>query len=209
MNFGDIYLKALDEMYENSSVGLKKSTEVLNITGQVLPVTLDDIKVCAELEDGTIVEDRRKIPEIAYEKITKIKRIFISPSNCFPSPGVLEAIEEADAIIIGPGSLYTNVLPNLLVRNVSKAIKDSKALKIYITNIMTEPGQTDDFSISDHLQALFDHTGKDIIDYCLADTGEIVPEFVRKYNQEGQDIVDQDIDKATKKGIKVIRWWVY
>ena len=205
MNFGDIYLKALDEMYENSSVGLKKSTEVLNITGQVLPVTLDDIKVCAELEDGTIVEDRRKIPEIAYEKITKIKRIFISPSNCFPSPGVLEAIEEADAIIIGPGSLYTNVLPNLLVRNVSKAIKDSKALKIYITNIMTEPGQTDDFSISDHLQALFDHTGKDIIDYCLADTGEIVPEFVRKYNQEGQDIVDQDIDKATKKGIKVIQ----
>lgn len=205
LNFGDIYLTALDEMYDNTSVGIKKSTEVLNISGQVLPVTLDDVKICAELEDGTVVEDKFKIPEVTYEKITKIKRIFITPSNCIPAPGVIEAITEADAIIIGPGSLYTNVLPNLLVRNVSKAIKESKALKIYITNIMTEPGQTDDFSISDHLQALFDHTGKDIIDYCLADTGEIVPEFVRKYNKEGQDIVDQDIDKATKKGIKVIQ----
>ena len=205
INFGDIYLTALDEIYENSSVGIKKSTEIFNITGQVLPATLDDIKICAELEDGTIVEDKNKIPEVAYAKITKIRRIFISPSNCVPAPGVLEAISEADAIVIGPGSLYTNVLPSLLIKNISKTIKESKALKIYITNIMTEPGQTDDFSISDHLQALFDHTGKDIIDYCLADTGEIVPEFVRKYNQEGQDIVDQDIDKATKKGIKVIQ----
>lgn len=205
LNFGDIYLTAMGEIYENSSVGLKKSTEILNITGQVLPATLDDIKVCAELEDGTVVEEKDKIPEIVYERITRIKRIFISPSNCIPAPGVLEAISEADAIVIGPGSLYTNVLPNLLVKNVAKTIKESKALKIYITNIMTEPGQTDNFSISDHLQALFDHTGKEIIDYCIADTGEIVPEFIRKYNQEGQDVVDQDIDRATKKGIRIIQ----
>ena len=97
------------------------------------------------------------------------------------------------------------MLPNLLVKNVVKSIKESKALKIYITNIMTEPGQTDNYSISDHLEAIFDHCGKDLVEYCLADTGEIVPEFVRKYNQEGQDIVLQDIDKATKKGIKVIQ----
>ena len=205
LNFGDIYLTAMDEMYENASVGIKKSTEILNITGQVIPATLEDIRICAELADGTVVEEKEKIPEVTYEKITKIKRIYITPSNCSPAPGVLEAISDADAIIIGPGSLYTNVLPNLLVKNVSKTIKESKALKIYITNIMTEPGQTDNFSITDHMQALFDHTGKDIIDYCLADTGEIVPEFIRKYNQEGQDVVDQDIDRATKKGIKVIQ----
>ena len=205
LNFGDIYLTAMGEIYENPSVGLKKSTEILNITGQVLPATLDDIKICAELEDGTVVEEKDKIPEMVYEKITRIKRIFISPSNCVPAPGVLEAISDADAIIIGPGSLYTNVLPNLLVKNIAKTIKESKALKIYITNIMTEPGQTDNFSISDHLQALFDHTGKEIIDYCIADTGEIVPEFIRRYNQEGQDVVDQDIDRATKKGVKIIQ----
>lgn len=205
LNFGDIYLAALNEMFENPSVGIKKSTEILNITGQVIPATLDEITICAELEDGTIVESKEKIPEIAYEKITKIKRIYISPSNCMPAPGVLEAIKEADAIIIGPGSLYTNVLPNLLVKNVSKTIKESSAIKIYITNLMTEPGQTDNYSISDHLQAIIDHTGKDMIDFCIADTGEIVPEFVRKYNKEGQDIVLQDIEKATRKGIKVIQ----
>ena len=92
-----------------------------------------------------------------------------------------------------------------MVKNIAKNIKDSKALKIYITNLMTEPGQTDNYSIADHLQALFTHTGKEIIDYAMADTGEIVPEFVRKYNKEGQDIVLQDIDRATKKGIKVIQ----
>lgn len=120
------------------------------------------------------------------------------------TPGVIEAISDADAIIIGPGSLYTDVLPNLLVKNISKTIKESKGIKVYISNIMTEPGQTDNYSITDHLEALFAHTGKEIIDYCIADTGEIVPEYVRKYNQEGQDVVLQDIDRATKRGIKII-----
>lgn len=205
LNFGDIYLAAMNEIFENPSNGIRKSTEILNITGQVVPATLDNITISAELEDGTTVENKEKIPEVVYNKISKIKRIHLIPTNCKPAPGVIEAIQDADAIIIGPGSLYTNVLPNLLVKNVAKTIKESKALKIYITNLMTEPGQTDNYSISDHLEALFDHTGKDLIDYCLADTGEIVPEFVRKYNQEGQDIVLQDIDKATKKGIKIIQ----
>ncbi len=205
LNFGDIYLAAMNEIYENPSVGIRKSTEILNITGKVLPSTLDDITISAELEDGTVVEKKERIPEVVYNKISKIKRIHLVPTNCTPAPGVIEAIQDADAIIIGPGSLYTNVLPNLIVKNVSKAIKESKALKIYITNLMTEPGQTDNYSISDHLEAIFEHVGKEIIDYCLADTGEIVPEFVRKYNQEGQDIVLQDIDKATKKGIKIIQ----
>lgn len=205
LNFGDIYLEAMNEMFSSTSVGLKKSTEILNITGQVLPTTLDETTICAELEDGSFVETREKIPQVVYDKVTKIKRIYISPSNCKPAPGVLETIQDADAIIIGPGSLYTDVLPNLLVKNVSKTIKESKAIKIYITNLMTEPGQTDNYSIADHLEALFSHTGKEIIDYCLADTGEIVPEYVRKYNKKGQDIVLQDIDRATKKGIKIIQ----
>lgn len=205
LNFGDIYLDAMNEIFDSTSIGLRKSTEILNITGHIIPSTLDDITVCAELEDGTVVEGKDNIPQVAYDRIMKIKRAYISPSNCHPAPGVLEAINEADAIVIGPGSLYTDVLPNLLVKNIAKTIKESSALKIYITNIMTQPGQTDNYSISDHLEALFKHTGKEIIDYAIADTGEIVPEYVRKYNQEGQDIVLQDIDKATKKGIKIIQ----
>ena len=204
MNFGDIYLDAMQDIYQTPSMALKQSTETLNIPGQIIPSTIDETTVLAQLEDGTIVEGKQNIPEIAYNKISKIQRIYLSPSNCQPTPGVLDAISEADCIIIGPGSLYTEVLPNLLVKNISKTIKESKAIKIFITNLMTEPGQTDNYSISDHLQALFDHAGKEVIDYAIADTGEIVPEFVRKYNQDGQDLVLQDIDKATKKGIKVI-----
>ena len=198
-------MAAMNEIFENPSVGIRKSTEILNITGQVIPATLEDTTICAELEDGTIVENKEKIPEVVYQKISKIKRIYVAPSNCKPAPGVVEAIENADAIVIGPGSLYTEVLPNLIIKNIAKAIRETKALKIYITNLMTEPAQTDNYSISDHLDAIFEHGGKDMVDYCLADTGEIVPEFVRKYNQDGQDIVLQDIDKATKKGVKIIQ----
>ena len=205
IKFSDAFLLAISEMYENLSEGIQKGADVLNITGKVLPSTLDEITICAELEDGTTIESKEKIPEAVFDKVTKIDRIYITPTNSRPAPGVLEAIAEADAIIIGPGSLYTNVLPNLLIKNVAKAIKESNGIKIYITNIMTEPGQTDNFSISDHLDVIFEHVGRDVVDYCLADTGEIVPEFIRRYNEEGADVVDQDIDNVTKKGIKIIQ----
>jgi uncharacterized cofD-like protein len=157
LNFGDIYMLAMSEIYGNSSEAIRKSTEVLNITGQVLPVTLDEIKICAELTDGTTIERKSKILEVVSERIEAINRVYISPSNCKPAPGVIEAIQDAEAIVIGPGSLYTNVLPNLLVKNVAKTIKESKAIKLYISNIMTEPGQTDDYTLSDHIRAIHAH----------------------------------------------------
>ena len=205
LNFGDVYLLAMSELYENISEAIQKSTEVLNITGKVIPVTLDEITICAELMDGTVIERKDKIPEVVSEKIELINRIYISPSNCRPAPGVIEAIQEAEAIIIGPGSLYTNVLPNLLVKNVSKAIKESKAIKMYISNIMTEPGQTDNYSLSDHIRALKAHVGDGVFDYCLADEGYVVPEYIRKYNMEGSDIVEADIDRASKFNVKIIQ----
>lgn len=205
LNFGDIYLTAMNESYNNISEAILKSTEVLNINGRVMPVTLDAITICAELADGTTIKQKDKIPEIVAEKVETINRIYISPSNCRPSPGVIEAIEDADVIVIGPGSLYTNVLPNLLVKNVSKAIKESKALKFYISNIMTEPGQTDNYSLSEHLKAIQEHVGTGLFEYCLADTGEIIPEFVRKYNKEGSDIVEIDSRKLTEYNVKVIQ----
>lgn len=205
LNFGDIYLTAMNELYENISEAIQKSTEVLNINGRVLPVTLDEIVICAELTDGTIVEKKDRIPEIVSQKVEVINRIFINPSNCQPAPGVIEAIEDAEAIIIGPGSLYTNVLPNLLVKRVSKAIKDSKAVKMYISNIMTEFGQTDDYSLAEHIQAIQDHVGKGVFDYCLADTGEVVPEYIRRYNKNGSEIVEANITEAAALGVKIIQ----
>lgn len=205
LNFGDVYLTAMNELYGNISEAILKSTEVLNITGKVLPVTLDEITICAELTDGTIIEKKDRIPEIVADKIEIINRIFINPSNCKPAPGVIEAIEQAEAIIIGPGSLYTNVLPNLLVKRVAKAMKESKAIKMYISNIMTELGQTDNYSLSDHIKAIQDHVGKGVFDYCLVDTGEVVPEYVRRYNKEGSEIVEANITKAVSLGVKIIQ----
>ena len=205
LSFGDIYLLAMKELYGDFTASIEQTKNVLNITGKVLPVTYEEISICAELEDGTVVENKDKIPQIVQDKISKINRIFINPSNCMPAPGVIDAIQKADAIIIGPGSLYTNVIPNLLVKGVAKAIKENKGFKIYISNIMTEPGQTDNYSLSDHIRAIQEHAGKGIVDYCIYDTGEIVPEFVRKYNREGSDLVEQDVQKAKEEGIKLIQ----
>ena len=203
LNFSDIYFLGMKEVNNSFADSIIKSNEILNIVGKVIPVTLDEMNITAELENGYVVTEKSKIPEITYEKVTKINRIYLNPSNCKPAPGVIEAIKNADCIIIGPGSLYTNVIPNLLVNGVAKAIKESIAIKVYVSNIMTEPGQTDNYGVSEHLQAIIDHCGKGVIDYCIYDTGEIVPEIIKKYNIEGQDLVEQNIDKI--KGIRFLR----
>lgn len=204
INFGDIYLEALKELYTSPSQAIEKSTELLNISGNVVPVTLDKITISAELADGTVVRDKNRISEVVSEKVSSISRVTITPNNVKPAPGVIEAINEADAIIMGPGSLYTNILPCLLVRGIATAIKESKALKFYISNIMTEPGQTDNYSVSDHLKAIKEHAGMDIIDYCLADTGEVVPEYVRMYNKEGAEVVELDREKVGECNVKLL-----
>ena len=172
LSFGDIYFLAMNNIHENFTKSIENSKEVLNITGKVLPVTLEEIKICAELDDGTVIENRDKIPEYVSETASKISRIFINPTNCKPAPGVIEAIKEADAIVIGPGSLFTNVIPNLLVKGIAKAIKESNGIKIYVSNIMTELGQTDEYTLSDHIKTINEYVGEGIINYCIYDTGE-------------------------------------
>ena len=203
LSFSDIYFLAMNEVNKDFSKSIINSNKVLNITGKVIPVTLDEMNITAELANGYVITEKSRIAEVVYDKITKINRIYLNPSNCRPAPGVIEAIKNADCIIVGPGSLYTNVIPNLLVNGVAKSIKESTAIKVYISNIMTEPGQTDNYSVSDHLNAIIEHCGKGVIDYCIYDTGEIIPEMIKKYNMEGQDLVEQNIDKV--KGITFLQ----
>ena len=205
LSFSDIYFEAMSDLYKDFPESVKQSQNVFNITGNVMPVTMEEIKICAELEDGTVIESREKIPEEINNKTSKISRIYINPSNCKAAPGVIEAIMEADAIIIGPGSLYTNVIPNLLVKGVAKAIKESKGFKIYVSNLMTEPGQTDNYTLSEHIKAINEHVGKGIIEYCMYDTGEIIPEYIRKYNMEGSELVEQDVSKVKVEGVYLIQ----
>lgn len=205
LSLGDISLLGMKNYIGDFTKSIARTNEVFNIIGKVLPVTFEPIQICAELEDGSVIESRDKIPEAVSSKTTKISRIFINPTNCKVAPGVLDAIREADAIVIGPGSLYTNVIPNLLVKGVAKAIKESKAFKVYVSNLMTEPGQTDAYTLSDHIKAIIDHAGKGIIEYCIYDTGELVPEYIRKYNMQGQDLVEIDSAKTKTLGVNLMQ----
>lgn len=205
LNFGDLYLEAASNIYGNLATSVRQSNDIFAMTGRVLPVTLDEMKICVELDNGMVINEKDKIADITENKVTKINRVFINPSNCRTAPGIIEAIQNADAIILGPGSLYTNVIPNLLIKNVAKTIRDSKAFKIYIPNIMTEPGHTDDYNVSDHIEAIIEHAGNKIIDYCICDNGDIVPEFLRKYNKEGSNLVEVDSQNLRGKGVKLIK----
>lgn len=205
ITFPDLYFAAMNDISGSTAEAVKNSNEIFKIYGNVLPVTKDRMKICAELENGYLIEEKSKIAETVYDKLTKINRVYLSPTNCKALPEVIEAIREADGIIIGPGSLYTNVIPNLLVNGVSRAIRESKAIKLYVCNIMTEPGLTDNYSVSDHINAIIEHCGEGLIDYCLYDTGEVVPEFIKKYNLDGAELVDQDLSKVKDKKIKFIK----
>ena len=203
--FSDVYFEAITDISNGLAEAINNTNEIYKIYGKVLPVTEEEMKICAELGNGYVVEEKSKIATMVYDKLTKINRVYLSPGNCKPTPGVIDAIKNADSIIIGPGSLYTNIIPNLLVNGVSRAIKESKAKKIYVCNIMTEPGLTDNYSVADHVNSIIEHCGEGLIDYCLYDTGEIIPEIIKKYNVDGADLVEQNIDNIKDKKIKFIK----
>lgn len=205
ITFSDLFFAAMGDISNGNEQAIKDSNDIFKICGKVLPVTKEKMKICAELENGYLIEEKAKIATTVYDKLTKINRVYLNPSNLKALPEVIEAIKEADGIIIGPGSLYTNVIPNLLVNGISRTIRESKAIKLYVCNIMTEPGLTDNYSVSDHINAIIDHCGEGLIDYCLYDTGEVVPEFIKKYNLDGAELVEQDLTKVKEKRIKFIK----
>lgn len=205
ISFGDLFMSAVKATDGNFSKSIANLKGILNLSGNILPVTLEKVKICAELEDGTIIGNKKSIPEVVNSKASKISRVFVNPYHPKPTEGILEAIREADAICFAPGSLYTSVIPNLLIKGVAKEIRESKGLKVYISNLMTEPGQTYNYTLADHIEAINAHSGGKIIDYCIYDTSEIIPEYVRKYNMQGYEIVEQDIQKVKNMGIKVIQ----
>lgn len=205
LTFGDIYLMAMQDMNANLCTSIEKTKDVFNITGKVLPVTVDKYEICADFSDGSNAVGKSQIPKAMNERFAKIERIYLSPSNVRTSKEVVEAIMEADAVVIGPGSIYTSIIPNLLVKGMSNALNETKAFKIYISNLMTEPGETYNYSLSDHIKAIKRHIGEASVDYCIYDSGEIMPEYIRKYNAKGSEIVEQDLQKAKTEGVKLMK----
>ena len=198
-SFGNLFLTALCSITGDMYRAVKESSNVLSIRGRVLPSTLDDMKLVAEMEDGRIIHGESNIPEAHG----KIKRLFTDPQNCRALPDVIEAIRDAELIILGPGSLYTSVTPNLLIKEIAHEIAVSKAKKIYVCNIMTQPGETDGYSVSDHINALVTHAGsKKIIDAVLVN--DFMPSnLAQKYQLSGSYPVKIDVENIRKMGFSI------
>ena len=208
-SFGNLFLTALCSITGDMVRAVKESSNVLSIRGRVLPSTLDDMRLAAEFEYGTVVHGESSIPEVHK----KIKRLFTEPSNCKALEDVILAIKDADLIILGPGSLYTSVIPNLLIKEISEEIVKSSAKKIYVCNIMTQPGETDNFAVSDHINALYKHADSDkLIDAVLVNN--VLPQnMADKYEKCGQmpvildrynikvDIVEKKLIEESREGL--------
>lgn len=198
-SFGNLFLTALCSITGDMVRAVKESSNVLSIRGRVLPSTLDDMKLVAEMEDGRIIHGESNIPEAHG----RIKRLFTDPKNCKALDDVIAAIRDAELIILGPGSLFTSVIPNLLISEISHEIARSKAKKIYVCNIMTQPGETDGFSVSDHVNALIKHAGsKKIIDTVLVN--DFMPSnLAKKYQMSGSYPVITDYENLKKIGVNI------
>ncbi|MDD3436246.1 MAG: YvcK family protein [Candidatus Gastranaerophilales bacterium] len=198
-SFGNLFLSALCSITGDMVRAVKESSNVLSIRGRVLPSTLDDMKLVAELEDGRIIKGESNIPQAHG----RVKRLFTDPADCKPLEDVIHAIKEADLIILGPGSLYTSVIPNLLIKEISQEIINSSAHKIYVCNIMTQPGETDGYKVSDHINAIIAHAGKNIVDAVLVNNS-LPDNLAEKYRLADSFPVKLDVDNVKKTGVRIV-----
>jgi uncharacterized cofD-like protein len=200
-SFGNLFIAALTEVTGDFGEAVRASSKVLAVSGQVLPVTLEDVRLMATLADGRRISGESSITEAGGS----IRKLSLDPPDVRPNPEVLQAIAQADAIVMGPGSLYTSILPNLLVGSVAKAVERSGALKIYICNVMTQPGETDGFSVSGHLRALKEQTSFSLVDTVVVNTEPLSEEIRRRYEDGGQYPVLVDRDAVEALGVRLVK----
>lgn len=199
-NLGNLFLAALTEEF-GFEEAVVAASRVLAVKGQVLPVTLEKLDLVATLSDGRIIRGESRIPA----ENGKIQRLHLEPDTSQIYPGATKAIEAADIVVVGPGSLYTSVLANLLVPGVTEALRQSKARKIYICNVMTQPGESDYYTAADHLQAIYDHMGPGLFDVVVVNANLDIPaSLLKKYAQDGAVPVIPDTDRLQAMGVDVL-----
>ena len=199
-SLGNLIVAALYEKTGDFQTAVEDTAKVLAVRGRVLPSTLDDVRLGAVLTDGEEIHGQSKI-----STCENIDRVFLMPENPHALAGAVEAIREADVIIIGPGSLFTSILPNLLVPEIAAAIKQSRAPKIYVCNVMTQPGETSGFTASDHVRALIRHIGSGVITHVLVNTGKVPEEILERYRSKGADFVEFDENALEMLGVRAVK----
>ena len=200
-SFGNLFIAAMTQVVGGDiEQALQQSSKVLAVRGHVLPSANCSVRLSAEMDDGSIVHGESTIPLSGKS----IRRVMIEPADVSAVKAAVEAILEADAVVLGPGSLYTSVLPNLLVKEIAAAIKQTKALRMYVCNVMTQPGETTGYKASDHLQALFDHAGPGIVDCALVNVEEVASCLLDQYAKEAACPVEADIRNLEAMGVRVV-----
>lgn len=205
-NFGNLLIAALTEIYQDFETAIEETAKVLNISGKVYPVTLDNVHLEGEFENGDKCIGESKIPVIAERENLRIKKLRTFPEKAVIFPKAKAAIEQADIVILGPGSLYTSLISNLVVEGVAEALLKTKAKKYYVSNIMTEPGETGGYSIRDHVKAIRDHGG-DIVDKVLINVNNPKVEVLERYESEDYSYIEyteEDRKYFEDLGIEVI-----
>ena len=198
---GNLMIAAMTDIHGDFSTAVKVMSRILNVRGTVLPTTNDIATLNAVLSDGEIIRGESSITKAGGV----IDHVYITPSRVKPNEDVLKAIEEADYIIMGPGSLYTSIIPNLVISKVSEKIRESNAKKIYVCNVMTQHGETDNYTVSDHIVAINKHVEENIFDLVIANSREFDDSILSKYHKEKQEPVKIDQDKIKELGIKLIK----
>ncbi len=198
-SFGNLFLAAMSGITGNFDQAIKESSRVLNIVGRVLPATLGVVRLCAELDDGTIVEGESNISSTPRP----IKRIFFDSPAAAPLDEVIAAIREADAIVLGPGSLFTSVAPNFLIGRIAREVAGAHGVKIYVCNVMTQPGETDGMTAADHVKALLTNAGERVCDYVIVND-QPPSRLLDAYALEGQDPVEPDLERIAALGLEPV-----
>lgn len=199
-NFGNLFLAALTHVTGDFAEAVRVSSKVLAIRGRIFPSTISNVSLAATLEDGRKVHGETRIT--ASRK--PIKKLTLLPRNVRPLPKALEAIQQADLILLGPGSLYTSILPNLLIPEIVNAIAKSKGPRVYISNLMTQPGETSGYALADHLRAIEKHTPRRVIDWVVANRQQVSPEVAKRYRAQGAEPVAINIPDLQKLGYRIV-----
>jgi len=199
-NFGNLFLAALTHITGDFAEAVRVSSRVLAIRGRIFPSTVSNVTLEAILENGQRVHGETRVTASR----SPIRKLMLVPRDVRPLPEAIEAIRDADLILIGPGSLYTSILPNLLIPDVSQAIARSRAPRVYIANLMTQPGETTDYSVAQHLRAILSHVKPRIIDYVVANRQKVSPAVARRYRRQGASQVTIDAAGLRKSGVQLL-----
>jgi uncharacterized cofD-like protein len=199
-SFGNLFLTAMTELTGDFSRAVKLSSEVLSVLGRIYPATAANVVLEAALANGQKLSGETRISRAS----SRIERINLRPRRPRPLPETLEAIAQADLITMGPGSLFTSVIPNLLVKGVPEAIADSLALKVYFVNLMSQPGETTDFRASDHVAAIQRHCSRPVIEVCVVNTGRIRGGILQRYERRAAEVIENDLENLRALGVEVL-----